>query len=54
MKCFGLKFTYFDEKTRKFLTMYRNNKDLYLLNNEVDSLKKQYKLNSYDIYVFYL
>lgn len=54
MKCFGLKFVYFDEKIRKFLVIYRNNKDIFLLKNEVESLKKQYKLNSYDIYAFYL
>lgn len=54
MKYFGLEFVYFDEKTRKFLTMYRQNKDIYNLKHEIESLKKQYKINSYNISTFYL
>lgn len=46
---FYLKFIYYDEKTRKFTTKYDSHKDLYVLKGIVDSLKKQYPLNSYDI-----
>ena len=46
---YKLIFTYYDEKQRKFLTIYKSNKDIYVLKGQIEELKRQYKLNSYDI-----
>ena len=40
---------YFNESTGKFTNIFRENKDIFLLKCEIESLKKEFKLFTYDI-----
>ena len=44
-----MKGIYFNELTGRFTNIFKENKDLFLLKCEIESLKKEFKLFSYDI-----
>ncbi len=46
---FYMKGIYFNESTGKFTDIFKENKDLFLLKCKIESLKKEFKLFSYDI-----
>lgn len=46
---FYLHFVYFDEKTRKYIEIIENSKDVLFLKNKVMELKRQHKIATWDI-----
>lgn len=46
---FYLHFVYFDDKTRKYIEIIENSKDVLFLKNKAMGLKRQHKIATWDI-----